>query len=48
MRGEMPVLLTLPIRFARRTRVPRRSRRRTALVSAFLIVLGIVLVVVGF
>jgi hypothetical protein len=47
MRGEMPILLTLPIRFDGRPRVRRRRRRRAALVSALLLALGIVLVVVG-
>lgn len=47
VRGETPILLTLPLRFDGRPRVRRRRRRSAALVSALLIALGIVLVVIG-
>ena len=46
MRGEMPIILTLPIRFARRPRGRRRRRRRGAMLPAILLVLGVALVVV--
>jgi len=45
MRGEMPILLTMPIRFARRPRGRRRRRRHAALVPAIMLALGILLVV---
>jgi hypothetical protein len=45
MRGEMPILLTMPIRFARRPRGRRRRPRRAALLPAILLALGIALVV---
>ena len=47
MRGEMPILLTLPIRFEVRRRLRRRGRRRAVIVSALLLAVGIALVVVG-
>ena len=49
MRGDMPILLTLPIRFERRPRTRRHRRRplHSALVAALLIALGLALVVVG-
>ena len=47
MRGEMPLLLTLPIRFDAQPRARRRRRLRPALVAALLIALGLTLVVIG-
>jgi hypothetical protein len=45
MRGEMPILLTMPIRFARRPRGRHRRRRHAALLPAILLAVGFALVV---